>query len=366
MEIKSLYSVSNGPLLQQILQDVCNNYNPFIPFLIDYYHQLTTAVPVSSLTDESIFEINYLHHLWTSDTNTRMTRYDSVYIIIQRESSNKLLREPVQEAGHWREKFAYNYIPPFSAGAGVSKSPAPATGAGPGSAVVPTREVDGGMMRLFQSACSTVLTPVQQDELIAAMKAHRSPGAAPGTVESCCDFLVRVGLRPEVVPFLIEYNHPLAIACLGQVLHDTSPPVGASAKDLELISKHVVAISQLPRINVKMIPGASTPTPTSTPTQSFLPPHQLQYISSILGQYPPAVFHQLPHRSYMHVLLSLETSLHSIEVMNRLASSITLPYLFLHMYIINNIQSCNNIKDKSIQVCTEHLYVYIYIIYVPV
>ena len=126
---------------------------------------------------------------------------------------------------------------------------------------------------------------------------------------------------------------------------------------MDIVTKHIVTIAQLPRIQVKLIPSSipgsgNTSTPAISPPGSGITTYQYQYISNILKQFPPEVFDGYSPKLYLYVLLSMEISLHTIEVMNRLASSITLPYLFYHIYIINNIQSCNNIKDKSIQVCS--------------
>lgn len=55
-------------------------------------------------------------------------------------------------------------------------------------------------------------------------------------------------------------------------------------------------------------------------------------------------------QDYLQALMKMEISLKTMEVVNKLSTSLDIPFDFIRMYISQCIRDCENTKDKYLQV----------------
>ena len=154
--------------------------------------------------------------------------------------------------------------------------------------------------RLMQMACRNALTPRQQSQL-------------KGELERDPPLSIMLGLTPSALPDLVECNPLIAIEVL-----------------LKLLDCGYTQITDYFSGAVKLTCALACDTNCVN--------CQIYRSEDII------------ERIRVSVLVNMEMSLHSMEVVNRLTTAVELPTEFVHLYIANCISTCENIRDKYMQV----------------
>lgn len=184
------------------------------------------------------------------------------------------------------------------------------------------------MQELLKKAFSTSLTISQQQLVLSAM---RDDARFPFTID----------LTPERFPELVENNPVIATEILLSFMKASG----------SLLTSPVIATSE----EGDGGGGGGTTTKTTTSTAKKIADVP---VSKGKGEVSPEGEDQQPPlpevscatiTDYFAVLVNMEVSVHSLEVVNRLTTTVELPSEFLYNYVSNCIQTCFNYKEKYMQ-----------------
>lgn len=192
------------------------------------------------------------------------------------------------------------------------------------------------MQELLKKAFVTSLTPSQQQLVLAAMR---------DDLHSLHPFTI--GLTPERFPELVENNPVIATEILllfmkASLLSNTTNSSTSEEGSQQSSSLKTPSTSS----------SSSSTANTLTSLTKAAASKDAKESSSEGGRGGGGTLPEVSGATitdYFAVLVNMEVSVHSLEVVNRLTTTVELPSEFLHNYVSNCIQTCFNYKEKYMQ-----------------
>lgn len=155
---------------------------------------------------------------------------------------------------------------------------------------------------------------------------------APATLDTGSEELI--WLNPDIIQFDFSWDH---LVGMDDPLEDVKALLESACKEplqqqhqkqlLEKLDQHSASIAQ-----IGLTPERLPELVENNPAVAFEVLLKLMSSSQITD--------------YLRVLVNMENTLQSMEVVNRLTTAVELPTEFIHLYISNCISSCRNLQDK--------------------
>ena len=188
------------------------------------------------------------------------------------------------------------------------------------------------MQELLKKAFVTSLTPSQQQLVLAAMR---------DDLHSLHPFTI--GLTPERFPELVENNPVIATEILLLFMKASLLSNTTNSSTSEEGSERSSSL-KTPSTSSSSSSTANTLTSLTKAAGSKDAKEASSEGGGTLAEVSGATI-----TDYFAVLVNMEVSVHSLEVVNRLTTTVELPSEFLHNYVSNCIQTCFNYKEKYMQ-----------------